>query len=73
MREADFVKLKELSFERTGYIKAKLQLFDDHVFLMAEDCMPVKLCREKYSEEEAIQFAIKEFEKLNNVILTSID
>ncbi|MBD8590277.1 hypothetical protein IFT92_21040 [Peribacillus simplex] len=52
------MKLKELSFERTGYIKAKLQLFDDHVFLMAEECMPVKLCREKYGEEEAVQFAI---------------
>ncbi|WMX58108.1 hypothetical protein [Peribacillus sp. R9-11] len=63
----------KLSFERIGNIKANLQLFDDHVFLMAEDCMPVKLCREKYSEEEAIQFAIKKFEKLNNVILTSID
>ncbi|UYZ01236.1 hypothetical protein OJ967_12460 [Peribacillus frigoritolerans] len=63
----------KLSFERIGNIKANLQLFDDHVFLMAEDCMPVKLCREKYGEEEAIQFAIKEFEKLNNVILTSID
>ncbi|MDP1419211.1 hypothetical protein Q8G35_12395 [Peribacillus simplex] len=67
------MKLKELSFERIGYIKAQLQLFDDHVFLMAEDCMPVKLCREKYDEEEAIQLAIQEFEKLNNVILKSID
>lgn len=67
------MKMKELSFERIGYIKAKLQLFDDHVFLMAEDCMPVKLCREKHGEEEAIQLAIKEFEKLNNVILTSIN
>ncbi|MFE4428825.1 hypothetical protein ACFRH9_17245 [Peribacillus butanolivorans] len=65
--------MKKLSFERIGNIKANLQLFDDHVFLIAEDCMSVKLCREKYDDEKAIQLVIKEFEKLNSVILKSID